>query len=144
FVPFRLRCIKLINGSATISTLPRCWAKLSILEKPRNRMMNTTKPLFSITFTVLRAVTVFILFTTAAWAGVVPPYFLFVPNRLCTLYFAGIFYRGPATGSHKFGLGCLYPCLLPRCRSCLAHILGLLLGDLPFEQETNNVFVHLD
>src|SRR5690554_6839301 len=106
-------------------------------------MINKKKPLCSITFTVLCAVTILVLFTTATGARIVPAYFLFVPNGLRALYLAGVFHRGTTTSSHKFWFRCFHTCFLPGFRSCLAHILGLLLRDLSFEQEAYNVFVHL-
>src|SRR5690606_28816044 len=54
FVPIRFRCIKLINGSAIISTLPFCcWAYAAIDEKPASRV-TSKKPFFTMIFLVMR------------------------------------------------------------------------------------------
>src|SRR5690606_5646389 len=106
--------------------------------------MSMVKPFFSITLTVLCTVAILILFTAATRARVIAAYFLFITNGLGTLYLAGIFHGSTATGSYKLGFGCFYQSLLPGCWPCLAHILGLLLGDFSLEQETYNIFIHLD
>src|SRR5690606_10473941 len=90
------------------------------------------------------SVAVFILLAATAGARIIPTYLLLVPNGLGALYVAGVFHRSTAACSHQFGFGCFYPCLLPGYRSCLPHVLGLLLGDFSLEQKTNDVLVHLD